>query len=314
MDRHFPVKTIFPGRTRAPTIGSVRIESVDSYIFARLRLVADLGYPICSPVMQMIPESQHHLYNPVGHDTATTGAVANYRANRTETDGLNATIDISEITQRCWAEITSLMQITNERLFPSKARTRELIRSGEYLNHLKDFQPLLRGWLDNFEVLERECATRVIRVLRLSDCIQYPSIRDCYSLSSMNTCVRSPLDSQLDGFLNRVTIGIYVNSLALQAVLEQWTSTHQAGSRPYAGATNGPNARTPSALLSPSLVELYKGNEYYIKEVVDASRNLLRNVVEGLLPNDGLKHTPVRTYFRIFSGAMFLLKVSPYTA
>lgn len=118
-------------------------------------------------------------------------------ANQTETDGLNVSIGISEITQRCWAEITSLMQITNERLFPSKARTRELIRSGEYLDHLKDFQPLLRGWLDNFEVLKREYATQVGRLLRQSDFIQYQSIRDCSSLSSMNTCVRCPLNSRL---------------------------------------------------------------------------------------------------------------------
>ena len=111
-------------------------------------------------------------------------------ANQTETDGLNAMTDISETTQRCWAEITSLMQITNERLFPSKARTRELIRSGEYLDHLKDLQPLLRGWLDNFEVLERERAIQVLPLLRQSNCTQYPSIRDCYSLLSMNTCVR----------------------------------------------------------------------------------------------------------------------------
>lgn len=90
---------------------------------------------------------------------------AEYLANRTETDGLNATTDIQETTQRCWVEITSLMQITNERLFPSKARTRELIRSGEYLDHLKDFQPLLRRWLDDFEVLECKCADQVVGLL-----------------------------------------------------------------------------------------------------------------------------------------------------
>lgn len=33
-------------------------------------------------------------------------------------------------------------------------------------------------------------------------------------------------------------------------------------------------------------------------------------MVDGLLPDDYLKHVPVRTYFRILSAAMFLLKVS----
>ena len=45
--------------------------------------------------------------------------------------------------------------------------------------------------------------------------------------------------------------------------------------------------------------------------MVEGSRNLLRTVVEGLLPGDYLKHAPVRTYFRIISGAMFLLTTNP---
>ena len=52
---------------------SARIESVDCCIFARLRLVADLGYPTCFPVMsimRIISESHHHLYNLVGGHAA----------------------------------------------------------------------------------------------------------------------------------------------------------------------------------------------------------------------------------------------------
>lgn len=52
-----------------------------------------------------------------------------------------------------------------------------------------------------------------------------------------------------------------------------------------------------------------KENAPYIKAVVDASRSLLRHVIDGLVPKNGLKHAPVRTHFRILSGAMFLLKV-----
>ncbi len=58
-----------------------------------------------------------------------------------------------------------------------------------------------------------------------------------------------------------------------------------------------------------TLLDLYRGNEEYIGEVIQASRNILRVVVDGLLPDDYLKHTPVRTYFRVLSAAMFLLKV-----
>lgn len=57
------------------------------------------------------------------------------------------------------------------------------------------------------------------------------------------------------------------------------------------------------------LMELYRVNEQYIQEVVDASRKILTTVLEKLVPGDHLKHTPVRTCFRILSGMIFILKV-----
>ena len=76
--------------------------------------------------------------------------------------------------------------------------------------------------------------------------------------------------------------------------------------------TNPGVANTPPALFSSKLVDFRKQNAIYIAEVVEASRNLLRLTVDGLLPNGGLKHAPVRTHFRILSGAMFLLKVRSF--
>jgi len=93
---------------------------------------------------------------------------------------------------------------------------------------------------------------------------------------------------------------LFVNSVSLQATLEQ-----------YAQATNGDPAAansTSSALFSEELVAIAKDNAPYIAEVTDAARNLLRHVVHGLVPTGGLKHSPVRTNFRILSGAMFILK------
>jgi hypothetical protein len=57
-------------------------------------------------------------------------------------------------------------------------------------------------------------------------------------------------------------------------------------------------------------MELYRVNEKYIQEVVDASRRILSIVLEGLVPGDHLKHCPVRTFFRVLSGMIFILKVS----
>lgn len=57
-------------------------------------------------------------------------------------------------------------------------------------------------------------------------------------------------------------------------------------------------------------MELYRVNEPYIQEVVDASRKILQTVLEGLVPGGRLKHAPIRTFFRILSGMIFILKVS----
>lgn len=79
-------------------------------------------------------------------------------------------------------------------------------------------------------------------------------------------------------------------------------------------AAHNQNNRPGSALPTGNswfgvLMELYRVNEQYIQEVVDASRRILQIVLDALVPGDNLKHTPVRTCFRILSGMIFILKV-----
>jgi hypothetical protein len=98
--------------------------------------------------------------------------------------------------------------------------------------------------------------------------------------------------------------GLYVNCLALQAVVDRWTTiTNEPSNRPSGPSGTGSSLRV--------LMELYRVNETYIQEVVDASRKILQTVLDGLLPGEHLKHCPVRTYFRILSGMIFILKVGP---
>ena len=163
----------------------------------------------------------------------------------------------------------------------------DLIRSGEYYGILQEFQPLLQIWWKKFEGLDCTSMLCIIETwLTGSTVPKYPRIilsiefeyaRKFILTHESNTTANEPK-------------GVYMNSLALQAVLDQWTS-------------NVSQAQTQQ------LSSLYWNNEVYVKEVVSASRNLLRQVVEGLLPDDYLKHVPVRTFFRVLSGAMFLLKV-----
>lgn len=179
----------------------------------------------------------------------------------------------------CWADIADVMAKTNNWLFPSKNYTRELVKSGRYREEIDHFNPVLEWYLDKTESLTLSPHMKHILVIEF----EYTKL--------------------------------YVNSLALQAVVEKWT--HISNENEASENVDTPGAKGVGAAAAGSgavpfsvLMELYRGNEKYIREVADASRRILTTVVDGLVPGDFLKHCPVRTYFRILSGMIFLLKVS----
>lgn len=188
-------------------------------------------------------------------------------------------LELDDQIIHCWAGISNAMHLGNEKLFRSRKHTTEIIQSGKYIDLLKDFQPILKDWWNQFERF------RLPPYIRHILTIEYEYVR------------------------------IYINSLSLQAVVERCTSNTGGGSGPGGSVSghSGPH-------LSPQTQNYYgrlplgqlggfgAEDQEYVREVVNGSRNLLRTVVEGLLPHDYLKHAPVRTYFRIISGAMFLLK------
>ncbi|KAJ5370654.1 uncharacterized protein N7496_006746 [Penicillium cataractarum] len=101
---------------------------------------------------------------------------------------------------------------------------------------------------------------------------------------------------------------LYVNSLALQAVVDRWTTMSNESSVQAQTGRSGPGPSAGSTGWFRTLMELYRVNEQYIQEVVDASRKILQTVLEGLVPGGRLKHAPIRTFFRILSGMIFILK------
>jgi hypothetical protein len=191
-------------------------------------------------------------------------------------------LELDDQIIHCWAGISNAMRIGNEKLFKSRQYTTKIIQDGSYIELLKDFQPMLKAWSTEFKRF------RLPQYIRHILSIEYEYVR------------------------------IYVNSLSLQAVVERCTNNATNHSNPGGNQGNGPSAGP--APLSPETQNYYRklplfglggfnaADQEYVRQVVDGSRNLLRTVVDGLLPGDYLKHAPVRTYFRIISGAMFLLK------
>ena len=92
-------------------------------------------------------------------------------------------------------------------------------------------------------------------------------------------------------------VQVYINSVALQAVVEHYAR----------GNSDGRHVPL-EMMLNP-----YEGNAVYFMEVVSAARSLLRTVLEDLVPDESLKHVPFRTYSRILAGAMFCLKAFALT-
>lgn len=92
---------------------------------------------------------------------------------------------------------------------------------------------------------------------------------------------------------------VMLYQLALQAVLERCinnSTSHQQTDKP----------------IAPQVLEQWYGNDrQYVKLLMHSCRNVLRIVVDGLAPGGYLKHAPVRTFFRIVSMTMVLVKVRP---
>lgn len=104
---------------------------------------------------------------------------------------------------------------------------------------------------------------------------------------------------------------VYINSLSLQAVVERVTrnTPMQGFADPERSMATGIADPGVTCAIPPSVLERWYGEDRpYIKQVILASQNLLRVIVEGLYPGGHLRHAPVRTCFRIISVAIILLK------
>lgn len=93
--------------------------------------------------------------------------------------------ELQDVIFSSWVDLTLLMKSSSELLFPSRAITKNIMRSGRYVTLLEHFQPLLRSWRREFDALRLPPPIYHILVL------EYEHVR------------------------------FYINSLALQAVVDR---------------------------------------------------------------------------------------------
>lgn len=190
---------------------------------------------------------------------------------------LGQTDSVHEITFHFWLRMASLMRDGNNKIFANKTFTRDLIRNGDYRAALEDFRGPLEKWKRDFDD-----AHAIPKHMKAILAIEFEYCR------------------------------CYLNALALQAVAERCANDHPSPINPpmelaQSITVNG-EARTADAIAPSTLSKWLGGDRQSIVRVGDAARNLLKIVVDDLYPDGSLRHAPVRTYFRIISVAIMLLK------
>ncbi|KFZ17360.1 hypothetical protein V501_01762 [Pseudogymnoascus sp. VKM F-4519 (FW-2642)] len=129
------------------------------------------------------------------------------------------------------------------------------------------------------------------------------TVTDMFFPSAAFTRISTPFRDIL--FLEYHYIRMYVNSLSIQAIVERTVSQ----SNNSATAETAPYERSASQLPSDDLlVTSISASDYnLISEVIDASVQILKKSI-SLSQSGQLIHAPMRTYVRIVSASIFLLK------
>ena len=129
------------------------------------QIAGRLGYPNMLPYQDRNTRIPYFEMNvPDGMNSEYHHILDNDYLVYNRSDEPRSQNDVLSSVQRAWAEITSLMRITNTDLFASKATTREMIHSRRYLEHLKEFGPALKNWLARFETLSGKSSQRSLAV------------------------------------------------------------------------------------------------------------------------------------------------------
>lgn len=187
--------------------------------------------------------------------------------------------DPQQVLLYFWQEIAAIMKSVNQEIYRNGQMSAPLVKSGRYSDLIDLYHGPLERWRND-----------------LNEC--------CTETNIISSRMRHILDIEWEA------ARVHINAVAVQAVIErcinniphQQSSIHDGQSHPRKNRKRPP--------VPPSMLEKWSGDDRkYIKEVIAGGRNVLRIVIDDLLPGETLKHIPVRTYSRIMGVYIILLKV-----
>ncbi|KAK5746568.1 zinc finger transcriptional activator [Elasticomyces elasticus] len=179
--------------------------------------------------------------------------------------------NLQETIMHFWLRMAAIIREGNSNIFANKAFTRDLVKNGDYRQAIIRMSKPLAEWRHDFD-----------------KCLAIPKYMRCILM-----------------------IETYINALALQAVAERCANEQPMemfGDPREEVVRHAHGLSTTDAIPPQTLNKWLGGDRVYMLAVGDAARSLLKIVVEGLYPDEYLRHAPVRTYFRIISVAIILLK------
>ncbi|KAJ5995341.1 hypothetical protein N7481_002318 [Penicillium waksmanii] len=173
-------------------------------------------------------------------------------------------------------ELTTLFGNAHDILFPSKARTVELIVRGDYVKYIDDTTRALSAW---------QYSWRSISVSK--------HLRSCLTLM-------------------REYLRLYVSAFAFQAVLYRASRIVPEHTSTDTSTGNLNTTRETAGDLSPSLdfpnTTMASPDARYIYDALDAAESLLKIFIEDFDPQNHLRYMPARFYLYEIHSSVFLFK------
>jgi len=176
-----------------------------------------------------------------------------------------------------WSEAIIMLDSGNQRLYRNRKHTRQIVDSGKYSELIIDYRQWLQAWLVNFEL-----CNAISEPMRFILRIEYEYSR------------------------------AFLCGLALQAVVQRCarnTPLSRFAELATADASSGDQANGQEAgPFTPADYRKFVGSDSpHIAECIEACRNIFR-AITNVRSHAYLRHCPVRTYFRIISAALILIK------